>query len=167
MSFLPVVNSIYLLKVFCTDFAMSLPFPKNVLRVMPVWEVSDDKTEIKRDRRDNYDLGIHSGYTALCRSSLKLEVVIFKLPMHLGYLRISWATIKKQKQKQKTSMKITTVVFCLFVCSCVCFPKLAFSLLLSTSWRDIEETWLKKIPAKSLKWHFLVCSIIIFLFCFI
>lgn len=115
MPFLPVVNSIYFLKVFCTDFAMSLPFPKNILSVMPVWEVSDDKTEIKRDRRDNYDLGIHSGFTALCRSSLKLEVVIFKLPMHLGYLRISWATMKKTKQN-KTSMKITTVffLFCLF-----------------------------------------------------
>lgn len=55
---------------------------------MTVWEVSNDKTEIKTDSKANYNQQIFSGYTTLCRSSLRLQTIIFKLSMHLVYRRI-------------------------------------------------------------------------------
>jgi len=51
------------------------------------WEVPNDKSEIKTDGTGNYDLDICSDYTVSSRNTLRIEVFIFKLPMHLMYLR--------------------------------------------------------------------------------
>lgn len=51
------------------------------------WEVWNDKLEIKMDRTANYDLEICSDYTVSSRNTLRIEVFIFKLPIHLMYLR--------------------------------------------------------------------------------
>lgn len=68
----------------CPKKSMVLKIPG----VMTVWEVSDDKMEIKTDSKTNYNQQIYSGYTALCRNSLRLQAIIFKLSMHLVYRRI-------------------------------------------------------------------------------